>query len=367
MNKKINSIISLVLATVLSLLMAAPASATNNFVESNVDSPHINTEKMLPYIYEVAKDAENWGYGVENFDSLYIGLPIHTYEYLKTGTLRENAFVYYPVFSDDELLFLILENEDGSIQLTQGFCDLLPFFSDEYIAIIYDLNKTYIACADAEKTRIAYEFNIPTEKRGNFYNISQALPNAQVKWTFFSRYERIPSLEYVAQPAYDPDHPPINLSVPKVLQYYDYICWAASTASIGNYLTGKNYTAVNVAQQKYGYTEKEFNQGASLSESTEMLLKLYNISYPNVETNNPPDNGRIYTNLESGYPMYGRWQCSSGSTHQTVIRGISLTSKRLYIMDPLQGYISVQYSNGGYNYVGESGYSFTCIGYASKL
>ncbi len=317
--------------------------------------------ELLPFISAIASDAENLGYKNGDFDSLSVGLPIYAYEYLSTGTLRETDFVFYPVFSDDEILFMMLKKDNGLIQMTQAFCDLASDCLNEDVLIIYDINNSYIVGRSAYELRIAYTYDDPSYERGDLLGMPKDLLSEHIEWTRLSGNKEI-VLESGVQPCYDPIMPPVSLAVPEVLQYFDQLCWAASTASIGNFLTGKNYTAPEVATEKYGV---DFNKGGSLEDSTDMLLRMYGVAYSNFSDNTTSCDRTIYNNISAGYPMFGAWLCSSGVYHQTVIRGINRPIG-IYIMDPLQGFVTAQKLTDGYSYVGVSGYTFTLKGYAFR-
>lgn len=355
--------ISLALAISLCLSIAAPAFASVHFEKDREKCEYINTEKMLPILCNVAIDAESWGIEKQDFDSLYIGQPIQAYEYLHTGTLQRMDFVYYPIFSRNDILFLVLENEDGTFQVTQAFANILSQYLNEQIVFVYDINEIYITCANVEKTQVAYEFEATSENRGDISGVSEIPFSACCEFVSLAQHQAIPPLSQVAQPTYDPLNPPITLLVPQVLQQYAYTCWAASTASIGNYLTGKSYSDYDIAYAKFGLS---YNQGATLTDSVDMLKRIYGIVYQNYEYTNPPTWARIYDNLSENYPLYGRWICE-GYTHQTVIRGANRSTNYLSLMDPGQGLVSSYWANGVFTFRSVGGYTWTCIGYASKL
>lgn len=361
--------LSLFLAVVLSLSMAVPVFASNSFLDADADNLCINVEHMLSYIYDSAIDAENWGYKTEDFDSLYIGLPIHTYEYLNTGALQENDFVYYPVFSENGLPFLILEENDGAIQLTQDFCDLLSDFYDEDIAIIYDSDETYIVCADFSKTKVAHRAQTVIGLRGNLSDIPQLSTNSQIEWTALAKNRKIPSFDQTAQPAYDPLHPPINLTVPKVLQNYSKLCWAACLSSVGEYYTGVVHSPEYLAKIYFNSTDEDvFNDTPSFYEDMEFFKAQYGISYPRDKVVAANSN-LIYENLSNKYPVFGlfRFRDNPSNSHLVVISGMNPAYGTMNIMDPGSGYRYITKSNGEYSYTNSHGYEVFLYGQATKI
>lgn len=355
-------VISLISAVVLCFSISTNAFAASDCEIIN-HGPNLDAEieELLPYLCTVASDAENLGYKSEEFDSLCVGLPIHAYEYLSTGTLRETDFVFYPIFSDNELLFMMLKKDDGLIHMTQAFCDLFSNYLNDDILIIYDIDNSYIVDRESYGLQIAYTFDASSDERGDLLGMPNDLHSAGIVWTRLSGYREV-TLESSAQPCYDPIMPPVYLEVPKVLQYFSQLCWAASTASIGNFLTGERYTAPEIATEKFGV---DFNHGASVQDSTDMLLQIYGIAYPYFSDDRASCDKTIYNNISAGYPLFGVWLCSNGVYHQTVIRGIN-RPVGIYIMDPLQGFVTAQKSIDGYSYVGASGYTFTLKGYSFR-
>ena len=157
------------------------------------------------------------------------------------------------------------------------------------------------------------------------------------------------------------DYQSATLSVSVVSQLpYSNICWAASVACIGNYLTSSSYTAVDVAKTVYG---TNFNQTASAETALGALKNIYGVGYTyHVSV---PSDDTIYNNLSKGYPIYSLWSYSSGN-HATVIRGV-LTNSYVMVMDPEFGFTTAWKNSGVYSYVsGYSGVTLELFAYGSK-
>lgn len=324
----------------------------------------IDVSNLMPCIESVISDENCSEYSSDDFESLFIGNAIHTYELLENGHINATDFVYYPVFSNERLLFLVLKKDDGLVQMTQGFTDVLSNYLGQNVAIIYDIDEAYVLSEDTKTMEVAYKYSENVETRANLLQISESIENS-VTWTKLERYVSIELASNQVNPRYDPIMPTVTLPVPVRLQLpYENICWAASTAAIGNYLTDSSYVPVYIAIQLHG--NSYFNKGATLAQSIKMLKSIYGITYSSYSTTTAPTESRIYTNISAGYPLYGRWEVSSGSTHQTVIRGINHTSGYIYVMDPMQGYVTASKSNGEFYYVAETGQTLKLIGYASK-
>lgn len=155
------------------------------------------------------------------------------------------------------------------------------------------------------------------------------------------------------------------LSVPVVIQQTNYTCWAATTASIGKYLTGISMTDEEVAMDYLGNT----STGANLNETLTALLVEFGVSYTQYSDYTAPSQNLIYRNVANDYPVYGRFTTPGASTgHLVVIRGIA-SNGTLYLMDSLCGYSYAYYgsSSGLYTFTySSSGTQYTLVGYGSK-
>ena len=87
-------LLSLMLTIVLCLSLLPNVFAVYIHEESK---ENIDTDGILACLESVIYDADTWGIDGK-LDSLSVGEPIHTYEYLNTGALSEADFVYYPIF-----------------------------------------------------------------------------------------------------------------------------------------------------------------------------------------------------------------------------------------------------------------------------
>ena len=95
-------------------------------------------------------------------DKLYIGYPIHTYEYSERGSI-DFHFSLYPLFYKDKLVFFITYAifDDGQYhaQLTDCYVNELLKYEDEEIALVYDAKQCYLVSSTDVKVI------------GKFYNI----------------------------------------------------------------------------------------------------------------------------------------------------------------------------------------------------
>ena len=151
----------------------------------------------------------------------------------------------------------------------------------------------------------------------------------------------------------------------------DNLCWAASIAAVGNYLTGSSYTVADVCYAYPGYIPSDYGMISMFLVCHALQQRYPSISYPSYSDNYVPSGTYMYANLSNNYPMFGCFQFQYGSDigyHCCVIRGINNNTGKLYIIDPHYGYQAVNKSGGVYSY--ESQYDnriYTLIGYGAKL
>lgn len=131
------------------------------------------------------------------------------------------------------------------------------------------------------------------------------------------------------------------------------MCWAASIASITNFLKGTNYTAFSVAQKWYNTTVRADYDKKLKAGLEKDVLKKYDISY--TYKNKIPSDSIILKNIRSGYPIYATFRSEKNTYHAVVIYGINITGGYIYIMDPEYGFIGSGSSNSvGRTYVNAS-------------
>lgn len=255
-----------------------------------------------------------------------------------TDTLSENEFrqLYSQMdlfYSDESILGIEQQAfEELSKEVTAS-----GLFEEE-IALLYDKEDAYIITK--ETSRVLYNYGYSIETRDVFVEDNNYARNDVV----YTKLSKVACLDYRpnmtrASSAY--------LSVPMVYQGENTdICWAASMACIGNYLTSSNYSAEDVARAYYG--NEDWNRGATTSQAVAALYQVYNVEYEKRE--NVPSDTVLYSNLLEGYPIYAYWD-ANGLKHATVIRGI-VTGSYIQIMNPASSFMVAYKSGDTYTYVG---------------
>ena len=346
--------IALTLALIISLssnmIVYAGAAESNTGVSADVKA---TLQEQLFFAY---LDAENLGMDQSDFDRLYIGTPIYSYECVD-GSLQEMEILTYPIFCDDEIVLFGIENtKEGEefVQLSCGFAEELTdyYISEDEVALVYDDENSYVVLESgveilfSDSTQVDFRDSLEECSRENIV-LAELVPTEKIVYT---------GIKARASYAY--------LSIPKVLQGSYNLCWAASVASIGNYVMSKNYTAVDIAQMHFK-DEEDFNYSLGLEAAMGVLDTIYDVNYYRNRTE-PLSDEMIYYNLMEGYPVYAKWSVSDGSFHATVIRGI-LTGSYMNIMDPNTGFVVVYKSGDTYSYYySEKGLTLTYVGYGAR-
>lgn len=318
---------------------------------------------MLPCINALIADRESFGIGVEELANLYVGFPVQAYEVRTNGGLQKTDFEIYPVFSDQRMLGEIIKTDDGTTQFSRMFYEVFSEWEDHAVAVVYDNEHTYLIDRDTGNAQIVYSYSYNGNDRGALTNVGQLAASEEIQWTQVARWGIVFQANQAVQPAADGVYPVIVLPTGVVLQTADNICWAACVACIGNYLTSRSYTAEYIARRLFG---DDYNQTVLLIASVGRLSAEYGISYWNTDRHTAPTDTLIHDNLSAGYPLFGRWTDGGTDSHQTVIRGINVSSGWLYVMDPRSGNVTANKTNGVYRYVCVTGDTLTLRGYAAQ-
>lgn len=338
--KGICAILSRIIVFSIVFVIVFSACIDNKEILAQDDVAHDNGgneyRELANYLEDLICDS-NFMCSYSSRKALEIGNEIKVYEVERDNTLIEAEYSLFPIFVNGTIKYTICKGE-GVVQISSEFANDINKHKNEHISIVNDKQAVYIFKQETKGIIKILNISEPVDTRGilDVANIPNNVNANMVEPIYDATYK----LTHVAIKS-DSIIPTITLAAPVVLQKYSNICWAASVASVGNYLTKKSYSAVDVAK---GYLGKDFNHSKTLEDSKNALKKMYNISYKHYSYNTPPDEMKIYNNLSAGYPLIGRWKTSS-STHQTVIRGIKHTSGCIYVMDPEQGYV-IAYGNG---------------------
>lgn len=313
---------------------------TQIFVPSKKVIGATNTEKNIPldaiaYANEHYKEVinleeyykeKNKGVNIR-FDDLKLGSPFVIYE---IGESVQDEIYYFPLIDSNDSIILVM----NVIGTTKGWC---VSFSDEWVDelqkldvlalddnifksgdVLYVGNNISVnsSCANISNSQLKNILLFSTDKRFvkvDTEHISISDENIKDKYT--------PSINAVSN-----DSKQCVLYNKKGQGNYG-LCWAASVATICNYLNGSNKTAKNVADKMHiGY-----NEGAGLYIAQQAMMA-YGVIY-NKFNNNAAYRmswSELKTNINGKYPVYVSAK-SSKDGHAVVAYGFTVAAGTPYV------------------------------------
>ena len=356
---------------ILALLFVFPCEvhADNNNLSSANLSLCSQLDDIDEIVFELQRQMDYWLLNndtdiTSQTENFYIGDPIYSYEFFGNRIVKTNIS-YLPVFlgNDLEYMVILIETPTGhSVQLTSCLVkELCAYSGNVPIALLYDSDASYLVSRDC--IQLLHINSISIESRGSLlssngidcsrFELTALCPKFKLDYHF-----SLPSRTYTSVPvAYVSQDPPSN------------ICWAASAACIGNYLTTQNFTAHQLAVWTYGIYL--WDSKATMATTMGVLNGNYFLNYSYSSDSTAPTDTRMYNNFTAGYPMLGFWRVFISADeilyHMTVLAGID-SGSYVYVMDPEYGFTMATFASNAYTYVSAySNHTLTLIGYGSML
>lgn len=346
----------MILITILSLLV--PSFLIGH--AENTNSPITDSQRnlLLDSLRDVEQQKSEWGLESIDFNNLYVGYPIQTYNYIANDL--EQGQVLFPIIYNNQLILWAYIHND-QFQISDGLVSAVRNAISEStsFALIYDANSAYIY-SDGTVTKIS-DFLYPIESRSqlslgadlsHFDITTRTLAdNVAIGYNNVSRALPVNAVCYVT-------------SVPQTM---DKTCWAATTATIYNYinnLTGSSaLDDIDVAQGYYGSNYNRYLDSANVAG----LLEEYGIDYEGASaygygTFTDED---IYISLYNDFPVFGCFQVVGGVGHAATIYACNMVAGRMSVADPSGGsYTATINSDGLYSYVNTSNSSTLVLEFA---
>ncbi|MDF2945026.1 MAG: hypothetical protein K0S01_3884 [Herbinix sp.] len=208
-------------------------------------------------------DRNAYGFSNIDFEQITVGNAIDSYEYVN-NTLCTLDFILYPLTYNGELIaFAIKYDTIDPVQITKELVDKISSYIDpnKSFALIYDKNICYAYTDDGlislckttmekDNRQVLNNFSdksfFKNTKLNNYAPVKSINDNSNSD-TLDSTFSSTPHLNIInttssyvsCNVSFVSQNPPSN------------ICWACSVACVGNYLTGRNLTGVNVATSLY--------------------------------------------------------------------------------------------------------------------
>lgn len=307
---------------------------------------------LIDVLSEIDSQKDSWGLEDVDFNELNIGVPIQTYNYVEGAFVRSHDM--YPLTADDRLVLWAIPI-NGQFQITSSLVSEINTSIDfnTPLALVYDASNAYIY--SNQSFSILKYFNEEVESRGvlntNARRAVQGIDTVSLSQNTSLGYERNNQDMQRTTPTN------FSCNVSYVTQHpYNNLCWAASVASIVNYVNGTSLDAATVAKKYYGNTN--FDQSINRDNLTEKIQG-YGLKYYRFSNYGDFDN-KILSSICADYPVGGSFDVVEGAYHATVIFGINVIAGRIQVMDPEFGSTTaILSSDGNYTYV--SSYANTTL------
>lgn len=286
----------------------------------------------------VEHDKEMWGLSNVDFSNIYVGDPVHTYEYVDGSFIETSP--YYPLF-DNRTLIAFYVDIDGEIgQVMQAFVDDVNTVNPSEFALVSDTVACYLydgidfySIAEYPEAILERDLYSPGFQEEPNLLVTKLEPKYRLNYQ--SPAERVQTyiscpVGFVAQP--DRSN----------------WCWAAAVASVANYKNGTSLSAEDVA---YAIDPDMGYEIALNGNEIELALEVkYQLDYSYRKT--VPSDNVILNNIDYRYPVLGICESPSASlAHMVVINGINVVAGYLTVMDPNYGFATTTFKNGEYVYI----------------
>ena len=316
--------------------------------------------KIIDALRYIEEDKENFDLGDVNFESIEVGESIYAYEYTDMGFDKIGEVC--PLIADGQLIATTIRVGDNGYSIETSLAQAINKTDCKNIALVYDCDSCYLydgldftllgqsgimvsERALLDRTKAAYYSNgLIAQNISNSVLLGYSSPSSALQLntqTYFSC-----NVSYVIQ-------------LP-----FSNICWAATTATILNYLNGTSTTAAGI-NMEYFDSSAVVDEGVSPSSVKSFMQNNYNLSY--TYNNYVPSASAILTNIVDGYPIYGSFHFTSngGGYHACTIYGNNPISGYISVMDPQFGSTSAVSTGSSYSYV--SAYAFNTLTLARAI
>ena len=298
--------------------------------------------EIVSVLADVEQSKQSWGLANADFTSFEIGNPIKTYNYADNAL--EESMILYPIMSNGELVLWAVPIE-GKFQITNGLVKEIRMLvrRNQPFALVYDADSVYaylndnLALLRQSNQSVLSRDKINSVEDVSPYRIETARLDANIPLeygTYMMNAEQTRATNVSCNVSYVTQNP------------YNKICWAAAIACIANYKNNTNYTAVNVAQNRYG--SNNFNQAINVEAFT-VNIRRYGLPYY-VDAYYENFDNKIYNSLLADNPVGGAFDVVESSFHATTIFGINILAGRIQVMDPEFGSTTATLSGSRYTY-----------------
>ena len=360
--KKVNYILIVCLIIMVSFQCTSPVKAVSmlsaHIVTSKIPSEAINfAAKEFPkHKGALMRSKDKYDFQLNKVEKFSLGTPFSVFSY-NDNNVSQSDIYHFPVLENSKIvaLFSVTKTKDNSFTAT-----LSKSFASELEQLVKSNESKNFRLYDIEDNIIAADkstFVTLSENKVN--NKKTVIDSLKIKKINESANKNMSSKKYKEDKVslynqssevinYSNPDAPIDyayLGVPIVLQGSHPWCWAATCASIINYIKGESLSAGTVVQKVYG---SQVDQGGGWTE----IKKAYNSwgLYPYQTSYMTYSQTKSY--LKGYYPIHARMFAAT-EAHSMTLRGFEEydNSSNLYLLiDPNKSYyVSVTAYNNGNN------------------
>lgn len=360
LSKPFQKIICSAIAVCFSMLAFPSASAAEP--ATAVPSANEISSKILSVWALFNAEATESTFSYAATDEMGIGNAIYAYRTTANG-LRLCDCSYYPIFSGGTIVGIsdYIFDTNGNFGVGTSFAPELEQYrlntsGERPVALIYDGGKLYIY--DGVHLEILKEYWSDLTEYGN---VSEQIAASEISLVDLKKTSIVENTVPNACRATSS----YTLDIPKKLQGDKNLCWAAVTASIGQYKTGTNYTPGELAK-KYGVNE---NAGLEPQFVPQCFKNFYNMNA--TFYSNAPSPTTLMNEIQNGDPVYlsaiHHEGGVSSSAHAIGLRGYGSggsSAVNWFYLDPNVGFCTV-YSQSATITFSSLGVSYTVARYVT--
>lgn len=348
-------VLSMLLVSMMLFSSMVVASAEISSPQPN-NSIEVFAQKNIGYLLNNLKsDPEAFGMKGVDFNNITLGEPLIPYNADNDYKII-NDIIYYPVLQNNKIIaiYTIAKSKNDTLTGTLGrdFADKLNNFinsNNEKFALVLSRDGLYVINS-SKNTKLEnnnYFRGIPLEITTQ--NAPEEIITSEIKSDY--RVSVNSSIKRVMLRSTKPDKYTMDIDV--VRQYNDKNCWAAVTATIGNFMTNKSYTAREICDK----LDIGYDKGGNLYDVEDGLEDIYDLNCGVKKSSHYRVNTEFLEMLLDDKPLaagfmgikkkYGHMLAICGYTIHS--QGISLT-----VADPNYNYYRTSTYNddeGDYTYV----------------
>lgn len=338
--RKKHRLLGILLAFIMVFQMAMLAHATSSVTKADCVVPADAEAYANAHYREALQVVEEFQDSYEVSDSelenAKLGSPFVIYEPDKSV---QDEIYYYPILDSQDniiLLMCIMGTTQGwNLSISEEWVDGLQQVGDITTDVVFYKTGDILYAENEQRSYIiagGVDSGTSSFQRESYESKKQDISGINTRFVKVNTE----NIEITEDNQYDTYTPGFSTSTSsqKICSLYNKqgqgsygLCWAASVATICNYLNGTNVTAKNVADKMgIGY-----NEGGGLYDA-QLALSKYGVQYNNVlDAQNRMSWSNLKTNIDNKYPVYVSAKTSE-SGHAVTAYGYLVAAGTNYVV-----------------------------------